>query len=205
MLAGGFDRKVEACNYPFDDKMIILNNAEYPDRIIDQLEELTENATYAQDLKHAIARDFKVHDPNVYALSELVAIWIARSDPETDWHDYLVYVQGDCITQGDWIKKGIKILEENPDVSVVSPASEVNTWHDPVTKKDHYMSDQAWLVRVEEFRNPEVYQYSLKMPQDPDYPDYGGNSFEHMVGQYLKATGKYRYIVEDAWTIHGTV
>ncbi len=81
---------------------------------------------------------------------------------------------------------------------VVSPLSEVNTWHD-ADDYDHYMSDQAFVVRVKDFLNPEVYHVP---GTDPDYPDYGGNSFEHMVGKYLKKTGKKRKILTDFWVNH---
>lgn len=172
MLAGGFDDKWKTIGYPFDDKVLILNNG-VPEGV----------------------EGFRAKQTgNVYADGEKGAIEAAKG------YDYLCFVQGDCITQGgDWVTTGIDYLEHWPSISVVSPRSEVNTWDD---KKglDRYMSDQAWLVRVSEFSNQDIYQYP---GVDPDYPDYAPNSFEHQVGRYLKSTNRYRKILDGFWTVHG--
>lgn len=171
ILAGSFNRKWQNVKYPFDGMILVLNNG-----VPEGFEGFRAKQT-----------------GNVYADGELGAVEAAKD------YDYLCYVQGDCITEGgDWVTPGIKILEENPDIAVVSPGSDVNTWHDK-DGLDHYMSDQAWLVRVKEFSDPKVYQYP---GTDPDYPSYGGDSFEHMVGKYLKATGRYRKILPEFWTHH---
>jgi hypothetical protein len=195
-FSGGFERKWKAVRYPFDRKIMIVNNVGHPDEIKGLFEEITEgDAYYAYDLAWTLpARDYK----SEYALGELAACYVSGADPDTAV-DYLCYVQGDVLTQGgDWVTPSIKILEAEPNVMVVSPASDVNTWHDR-DGYDHYMSDQAWLVRVKDFMNPEVYQVP---GTDPDYPDYGGNSFEHMVGKYLKKTGRTRKILTDFYAVH---
>lgn len=184
--------------YNFDREILILNNTSNPDSVSDALEEFaTEEVYYALDLAHKFSGiNYKLE----YALGEMVAIYVVGADPES-CTDYLCYVQGDCITDGgDWVTPGIAILESESDVMIVSPASEVNTWHDK-EGYDHYMSDQAWLVRVNDFANPEIYKVG---GIDPDYPDYGGNSFEHMVGKYLKKSGKKRKILKDFYTFHPT-
>lgn len=180
MVAGGFKRKLEAVNYPFDSTMLVFNNGISIEtgNMIKYLADLTPKVT-----KFA----------NPYLDGELLAVMSAKG------FDYLCFVQGDCITTGgDWITPGIKVLENQPRTAVVSPASEVNTWHND-KGLDHYMSDQAFLVRVSEFSNPNIYEYP---GVDPDYPSYGKDSFEHRVGKYLKATGRYRRILSDFWVNH---
>lgn len=170
-LSGALERKVAAIGYPFDNQVLILNNG-----VPEGIEGIRAKQT-----------------GNVYGDGELAAVEAAKD------YDYLCFVEGDCLTTGgDWVTPAIKILEHNPRVAVVSPASDVNTWHDE-RGNDHYMSDHAWIVRVKEFSNPEIYKYP---GVDPDYPDYGGNSFEHMVGKYLKATGRYRRILTDFYISH---
>lgn len=184
MLAGAFDTKWQAINYPFDGRLIVMNNG-VPPEIYGQFQTLA-MVILAMEPDGSVG--------NVYAVGEKAALASA-----TDF-DYLCYVQGDCQTDGgDWVTSAIKILESEPDVLVVSPASDVNTWHDQ-DGYDYYMSDQAFVVRTKDFRNPEVYQVK---GTDPDYPSYGGDSFEAMVGKYLKATGKKRKILSEFWCFHG--
>ena len=126
---------------------------------------------------------------NVYAMGERTAIIKCQSE-------FLCFVQGDCVTEGgDWVTPGILALQSEPDVLVVSPASEVNTRGD----YDPYCSDQAFLVRVADFYNHKVFSYRTI---DPDYPSYGGLSFEHLTGNYMKATGKKRKILTDFYVQH---
>lgn len=182
MLAGAFDRKAESCQYPFTDKLLVVNNGV--------------SAEGASALADAFPFVWFVERYiNPYVDGELAAIDAA------DIYDYLCFVQGDCLIDPpyDWVTPGIKILEENPEISVVSPASAVNTWHDK-NGLDRYCSDQSWLVRVEEFQGGDVFTHWKE--HDPDYPSYAPRSFESLVGAYLKATGKYRKIIEEAWCQH---
>lgn len=186
-LSGAFERKIEATSYPFDGAILVKNNG-VPEDVNFSFPKFTQDAIPILG--------------NIYCMGERSAVIFSET------FEYLCYVQGDCLTMGilgskpggsgDWITPGITILEAESDVMVVSPASDVNTWHDK-DGYDHYMSDQAWLVRVKDFLNPEVYQVE---GIDPDYPSYGGNSFEHMVGKYLKKTGKKRKILNDFYILH---
>lgn len=189
---GGAQKKVDAIGYPFSEKLCVFNNG-VPLRVAEQSIPGFRGATVEVCLrasKKVLGIDF---DLNYYASGEVVAVYMAVSK------DYLCFVQGDCLTDGgDWVTPGIAVLESEPDVMVVSPLSEVNTWHDK-DGYDHYMSDHAWLVRVKDIRNPEVYQVD---GSDSDYPSYGGNSFEAMVGRYLKKTGKKRKILSEFWVHH---
>lgn len=181
MLAGGFDRKVESCQYPFDASLLIINNG-ISNEGIDALQEAFFFTSKVKNFS------------NPYADAELLAVEKAIR------YDYLCYVQGDCLISpaSDWVTPAIKTLEENPHISVVSPASDCNTWHDPKTHLDQFFSDHAFLIRVSEFRKP-IYDTEGVIPE---FPPHGGQSFEHMAAKYLRKAGKYRYIMEDVWVNH---
>lgn len=185
-LSGAFERKRDAVPYPFDWHLLVANNGVPEEAPLRDLPFATCWVGLEQQLHKA---------DNYYATGELCAVWQCHGHGS----EYLCFVQGDCVTEGgDWVTPAIKVLEKEPDVMVVSPLSEVNTWHD-AQGYDHYMSDQAFVVRVKDFMNPEVYAV---VGTDPDYPDYGGDSFEAMVGKYLKKSGRKRKILTGFWTIH---
>lgn len=186
-LSGAFDRKVPP--YPFDDKILMLNNGvpegvKFPCKTLDVIP-LIDQVLDFYNLKHAdIAKGFW------YSIAELTAIYYAKN------YDYLCWVQGDCLTEGDWITPGIKILEEYKTISCVSPYSDVNTWDKG--NLDQFFSDQSFLVRVKEFRKP-IYNYKGRIKE---FPSHGGNSFEHMVAKYLRANNKYRRILHEFYQLH---
>lgn len=199
-LRGDFQLKVDSIGYPFDGKVLMLNNGVPEDAVLP----LTEACGFTLDVEamlpylyeHFGVTDTHFNGGKWYAVAEMGAALFAAKEG----YDYLCYVQGDCVTMnGDWVTQAIRTLEREPDVLLVSPRSDVNTWHDK-HGYDHYCSDQAFVARAGELATPEVYHIE---GTDPDYPNYGGNSFEAMVGKYLKATGKKRKIYENFWTIHG--
>lgn len=203
LVSGGIDRKLKGLDYPFDHTMLVINNVDNMELVKGASRELVDTCidvpnflsdiytTLKLDRDHFINTQTGVDGYN-YGIGKLAAI-IAAKD-----YDYLVYLQGDVVTERSWIVEGLQVLENEPDVLVVSPLSEVNTWHDD-QGYDHYMSDHAWLVRVNDFLNPEVFHVT---GSDPDYPVYGGNNFEHMIGKYLKQTGRKRKIITTAWAHH---
>jgi len=183
-LSGAFERKLNACNYRFDDEVLYINNGVLEDvkfncKTSDVISKMDEVLEFFKLKNH----DFK--GGLWYSIAELTAIYECKTE-------YLCWVEGDCLTEGDWVREGIKILEENPDVSVVSPYSECNTWGD-----DWHFSDQAFLIRTKEFRKPIYEECDL-----PDYPSYAGNSFEKMCGNYLKKNNKIRKIIYESFCHH---
>lgn len=190
MIAGGFDRKAESCQYPFDNKTLIINNGDVQWSAFPMDIQIWPNEFF----REPVLKFFELKEANVYALGELAAVYHAGG------YDYLCYVQGDCLISpaSDWVTPAIKTLEENPHISVVSPASDCNTWHDPKTHLDQFFSDHAFLIRVSEFRKP-IYDTEGVIPE---FPPHGGQSFEHMAAKYLRKAGKYRYIMEDVWVNH---
>jgi hypothetical protein len=176
-LSGAFERKKSAIGYLFDKEYLVVNNG------------IPEGISFPFNTVDAFNAPSVL---NVYARGEVAAVFAAKTD-------YICFVQGDAITEGgDWVTPALKILENELDVFLVSPASEVNTWHN-VDGYDHYCSDQAFIARVSDLQEPVTYSVE---GIDTDYPSYGGDSFEHMIGKYLKATGKKRKILEEFYVHH---
>jgi len=189
-LSGAFERKLP--NYPFKDCILYLNNGvplnvDFKCNTSDVIPKIDE-----------VLEFFKLNDLDFkgglfYSIAELTAIYECKTK-------YLCWVQGDTIltTDNNFVKQSIKILESEEDVSVVSPLSSVNTWHDD-NKKDHFFSDQCFIVRTEEFKKS-IYNHDT--PILNEYPSYAGVTFERLVGRYLHNTGKFRQILEDSWCEH---
>lgn len=185
MLAGGFQKKWQACGYDFDEVNILLNN-----QVARMAFPGADKSICVADLESEVRSrygnpDFKGGD--VYSLAELVACHLCDTE-------YLCYVQGDCLpARGDWVTPAIEILESFPEIAVVSPSSDVNTWHD-AEGLDRFFSDQAWLVRAKDFKDPHLMDGG---PDIPEYPPHGGDSFEKKVAQWLRKNGKYRKILTN--------
>lgn len=177
-LAGAFERKSNF--YPFARKVLYLNNevpqVDWPYETYDVIEHMDEILDFFELKNH----DFE--GGLWYSIAELAAIYNCKTE-------YLCYVQSDCRTEGDWVTPGIKLLDE---YSTVAPYSEVNTWGD-----DWHFSDQAFLIRTEEYRKPIYHKTNV-----PDYPKYGGQYFERMCGAYLKKNKLKRKVLNDYFCHH---
>jgi len=199
-LSGAFERKYKGCQYPFNEKWLMVNNIT-DDVKVEDLEHLADRVVDVGGFSEEVLKFFNLKKEDFkggyyYSIAELTAIYLAKD------FDYLCWIQGDCTINppGDWITEGIEVLEKNKDISVVSPFSENNTWHDE-NYLDHFFSDQGYLIRVNEFRK-RIYNY--QKPFLEQYPDHGGISFERMCGRYLFNTGKFRRILIDFNLNHPT-
>ncbi len=192
-LSGAFKRKV--LNYSFSERWLMLNNEvpkevefNQPYRVI----EVAKHAKQTLEFFNLTKEDFK--GGYWYSIAELVCLYLAKD------FDYLVWVQGDCLMEDSkgFVEKAIKILENKPHISVVSPTSEVNTWHNDLNL-DQFFSDQCFVVRVKEFRQP-IYNYNT--PKLNQFPSHGGNSFERLAARYLHNNSKFRRILNEYHLFH---
>jgi len=195
-LKNAFKNKWKPFGYQFDAKWLLVNNGvpkeTYYYLKADQKVDVSEYEDIV--LKHFKLKKRDFEGGYVYSIGELTAIFLASR------FDYLCWVQGDCLLKDakGFVEKAIAILENNPHILVVSPLSEVNTWHND-KGLDHFFSDQCFFIKVSEFNKP-IYHY--KKPELTEYPTHGGNSFERMVGRYLHKTKKFRKILTDYYLIH---
>jgi len=187
-LADEFEKKFSF--YDFDEKYLMINNgvpdgAKFPAKTHKVQDTMTEVLKYF-DLDDG---SFTENGNNGlwYSIAELTAIYFCKTK-------YFCYVQGDC-TADDFVTRGLGILEKEKQISVVSPYSEVNTYGE----MDMMFSDQAFLVRTDEFKKK---IYNFTSPDLDNYPEYGGNSFEKMVGRYLHNSGQRRFILYENYVHH---
>lgn len=201
-----FNYKKNCCNYNFDGTLVVVNNVNDPETVVKAFEGVSNYQLSVESVLNDVLSSFNLKrddfiepstgsDGFVYSIGELTAVYGAKD------YDYLFYLQGDCSPHfdGDFVSEAIDILETNPNISIVSPLSEVNTWHDS-KDLDQKCSDQCFVVRVKDFLEP---IYNFKDVYNPDYPDYGGRSFEYMVGQYLVEKNLWRRILKNHYVIHG--
>ena len=192
ILSGGFERKLEACDFAFNETLLVVNNTKQPRDLFD---DVADNVLFVEDEAKKTLDFFGLQEASfkggyVYSIAELAELRYAHAEG----FDYLVHYSSDALSvKGDWISEGIKILEEQRDVWVVSPYSDVNEWHDE-TNRDQMFSDQCYLVRPKDFI---LEDYTLTDPELPEYPAHGGDSFERKMARILHKNKKYRYILTD--------
>jgi len=107
--------------------------------------------------------------------------------------DYIVFADNDCwmIKQSDsWVKWGIDVLQQNPDIFIVSPND-----GEP-ERKTQTMSQQMFLVKTEDFRQADFNQpgYSGNPRDYPEMPEYHA-MLEGRMSYYCKSVGRYRYVL----------
>jgi len=128
--------------------------------------------------------------------------------------DYIVFA--DCDThmkrqpEGQpWIHVGIAILQNKPEVLIVSPgdggqvggsSAEGGQWSDG-TRLTRNVSQQLFLCRAKEFKS----QVNLDVPWNGEFDAPGGPlqewyaMLEGRMGRYMETSGQWRAILPDAW------
>lgn len=199
-LAGAYQRKLDAIN-PYEplQKWLIFNNVSdsvTAETFVGCGADLSLNAEtfWGETLSYFDLKEEDFGSGVPYSISELVELAICKQAN----FDYLIHYSSDSLSNnGDWITPAIEILKKEKDVIVVSPKSEVNTWHDK-NGYDHFFSDQCFLLDVKKVpKDFSKYGEPLK-----EYPKHGGMSFEHMLGKFMHAKGLKRKILEDFWYDH---
>lgn len=200
IISGGFKRKHETCLYPFDKKWLLINNVDKTFDI-DMIKELTEadKVIRVEDYAKEALKFFRLDkaDMNqsyVYSICELVELYLAED------FDYLCHFASDTLMSKpyDWITPSLSIMENCPDIITTAPNNE-----DSITYglKNQFFSDQAYLLKVNEWRKPNAFTYLT--PELPEYPPRAGDTlFEKRAGRYLHNIGRYRQLIKEAWYAH---
>lgn len=107
--------------------------------------------------------------------------------------DYIVFADNDCwiIRQPDsWVSLGIEILKNNPDIFIISPNDGESE------RKTQRMSQQMFLVKVNDFRNMDLNQpgFDFEVTNHPEMPEYHA-MLEGRMHYYCKSVDKYRYVL----------
>ncbi len=110
--------------------------------------------------------------------------------------DYIVFADNDCwmVKQPEgksWVEQGISILERDPSVFIVSPN---DGEPERITRR---MSQQMFLVKVDDFRNMDFNQPgwdgNVDIPGGP-MPEYHG-MLEGRIHHYCKYADRARYVL----------
>lgn len=197
ILAGGYNRKYQHCNFPFIQKWLFLNNITDPvpdeawtDRtdadLVLKTPELASEVLTAYNLT-----EDSFNGGYWYSIQELTELMLAASMGI----EYLVHYSSDALNRNEsWIEDGIARLQQDPSIKVVSPKSEVNTWGEV----DQFFSDQCYLIRPSDF-----YGQDFTIAGDiPEYPQHGGDSFEKKMAKIMRQNGWKRAILQDKWYDH---
>ena len=128
----------------------------------------------------------KHHTWRQHVVNHLMAVNVSRSD-------YIVFADNDCwmIKQPDsWVKRGIEILEQDPDVFIVSPND-----GEP-ERKTQVISQQMFMARTDEFRQADFNQlgWDGDVTKLSEMPEYAG-MMEGRIHFHCVASGKYRYVL----------
>lgn len=206
IIAGGFKRKHEACLFPFNKKMLVVNNLKTPIQV-DDLKVLTEadEVVLAEDYATEALKFFRLSKEDlgvayVYSICELVELYLAED------FDYLCHFASDVLMNKpyDWITPSLHIMENSPDIITTAPNSEDSIAYG---LKNQYFSDQAYLLKVKDWRKPNTFTYLT--PELNEYPDLRAHTgqasdalFERRAGRYLHNIGRYRQLIRDAWYNH---
>lgn len=142
------------------------------------------NGQYVSNTDHA-------HTWKNHVVNHLKAVSVSHSD-------YIVFADGDCwmvdVEFGNfiksWVGHGIKVLQQFPDIFIVSPND-----GEP-ERKTRRMSQQMFMARTEQFRNADFNQPgwdgNTDIPGGP-MPEYWG-MLEGRMELHCRQTDQYRYV-----------
>ena len=190
------DCQVTSNNYLFDNVMVIYQNVDPKNylgwfkigqtRITDIDYELSSFGIDIYRDQYVSSVD-KAHTWRNHVVNHIVAIQNTRAD-------YIVFADADCwmVEQPEnksWVDYGISILEQNPDVFIVSPNDgepERKTWR---------MSQQMFMARVDEFRNANFNQpgYSGNPNEYDTMPEYHA-MLEGRMEYHCRESKQFRYV-----------
>lgn len=202
---GQLKKQVESNNYQFDNVFVIHQfciwldfdnplfydcdftvicrniDANWADMIFEDFKIDVDKPQYVSDTD-------QVHTWKNHVVNHLAAIWFSNSD-------YIVFADADCwmIRQPvgqSWVQRGIEILQNQPDVFIVSPND------GEAERKTQVISQQMFMTRVEDFRQADFNQpgFSGDVTQYPEMPEYHA-MLEGRIHHYCKATNRYRYVL----------
>lgn len=196
---GQLRRQVESNNYTFSEIIIIYQNCNHryvelsgyqitSYQIADIDFVLRQGGIDLTKPQYASQTD-KAHTWKVHTVNHLAAISQTTAD-------YIVFADNDCwmVRQPEgksWIDEGIKILNSDRDIFIVSPNDgepERKTWR---------MSQQMFMARVDDFRQADFNQPgwdgNVNIPGGP-MPEYWA-MLEGRMELHCRAVGKLRYVL----------
>jgi len=205
---------INACNYEFDKKIVLINNVNDPSKVLKAADNLvkkgviTEYINVEEHAKKALEH-FELSKESLtsgyyYSIAELVSLYLSKTK-------FLLHFSGDTLidksTSKNWLEIGIRALEKNPQIKVVNLGWDkkgIKMREEMVEETPEYwnsigFSDQMYLVRTEDFRGK---IYNHHHPYSDRYPKYGGELFEKRVDSWLRVNNFYRATLKDGLYLH---
>ncbi len=206
-LPGQFKKQVESNNYHFNNAMVVYQLCDPDDwdyylSLAVSLEYMTSRSCHQiEDIDHELSSfgiDIdkpqyispvdKAHTWKNHVVNHIVAIQNTNAD-------YIVFADNDCwmVRQPkskSWVEYGIELLQFNRDIFIVSPND-----GEP-ERKTLRMSQQMFLVKVDEFRNANFNQPGYTGdPNDYDtMPEYHA-MLEGRMEYHCRESGQFRYVL----------
>ncbi len=205
---------ISRCNYPFDKKVLFINNVKDKELVIRKSQQKVEEGVidefyfvedYAQEALiffNILKSSFK--GGYYYSIAELVSIYLCKTD-------YLLHFSGDAYLQKSakpWINNAIEKLKSNENFVIANAC-----WNFKFeeAKQEAYKeieqfyigqgcSDQCYLIETDRFRKKDI--YNEKHPASDRYPKYGGELFEKRVDSFLRNNDLYRITSKETTYIH---
>lgn len=202
---GQLKRQVESNGYPFDLVIIIhqlcnpfefdnptFNDCEFnrAGYILTDLNEMLRTFDIDIDKPQYVSPTDKAHTWKNHTVNHLAAVMRSSAD-------YIVFADNDCwmvrqpsLDNWSWVKAGIEVFKEYPDVFIVSPND-----GEP-ERRTQVISQQMFMARTDEFRQADFNQPGwdgdvTKLSEMPEY----ASMMEGRIHFYCKATNRYRYVL----------
>jgi hypothetical protein len=191
------ERTIELSRFNFAKRTLCINNVADVGKVCRYAERLIKSGVLTDFVivaeKEKAALDFfrltkeSLTSGFVYSIAELVGIYVCDTD-------YLLHFSGDSrpTTETAWLPSALARFEGDPHAKVAnltwngnySEAASESFAEDPDFYVGYGFSDQMYLVRTADFRNPEVYHETN--PLSARYPRYGGELFEKRVDSWMR-------------------
>ncbi len=194
---GQFKRQVESNNHSFDTVIVVYQNCDPQDYPFDR----SAKQVVIRNIDHELSRfGIDIDKPQYVSDTDKAHTWKhhvvnhIKAIQNTN-ADYIVFADNDCwmVRQPEgksWVEYGIELLQSNRDIFIVSPND-----GEP-ERKTLRMSQQMFLVRVNEFRNANFNQPGYTGdPRDYDtMPEYHAMN-EGRMEYHCRESGQHRYVL----------
>jgi hypothetical protein len=210
LLEGFLQNQLDLINYPFDKKIITINNVDDKNNIIKIIEKnFKEFEYYFTDINNDfILKEFSLQrdslDPGyLYSIHHFFQFYYSQCE-------YNFHLSADCpikLIDNNFIDKSIKVLDSISDVITVMPSWDFSFLSPKEesefeTEEFYYakgFTDQVYFCKLKDFKK-DIYNYTH--PLSERYPQYASNAFERRIDSYMQTCGKYRAICKKSYYTH---
>ncbi len=198
------EETINLCNFNFYTKCLYINNVKNLSLVEKAANIMIENniidkTIIVDDVSKNVLDFFNLSKKSLgkgyyYSIAELVSIYFTETK-------YLLHFSSDTTITADvpknWLTTGINVLENNHNVKVFnltwnndySAAKKESEYEDTECYYGYGFSDQMYLIRTADFRQP-IYNYYHKASDR--YPNHGGESFEKKVDSWMRKNSFFR-------------